>query len=152
VNYLERKQWQDALAFAEARSDLNCLDVIDALLLHGELRIERRDAGSPGVVGGYVATLGFWGDDDLFRPTTAESGTKPTLEEALCSLSAWTRLAIDEMGIIARCSCGKAYSRQQWRALPGRRPWFIGDGEVLELRECSCRSTMSRRLRDPLSP
>jgi len=43
---------------------------------------------------------------------------------------------------IKRCSCGREYTRETWARAP-----FVGeldDGvEVLELRNCACRSTMA---------
>ncbi len=44
--------------------------------------------------------------------------------------------------IIKRCSCKKKYSLEAWKALK-----YIGemtgiDGEIAELRDCSCGSTM----------
>lgn len=152
MNYLDRQKWKKHLQQAASVSDLHPMQMVEALLEHGEVHIECREIFRHGVTNeyGYVAKLAFWMDEDFIRRTSAE-GTGLNLEDALEALCTWTCHLIDEMGVIARCSCGKTYTRQQWRNLPGRRPWFVGIGELLELRECSCKSTISRRLRDALT-
>lgn len=42
-----------------------------------------------------------------------------------------------------RCSCGRAYTQEQWLKLPGKKIWELPWGEVQELRNCPCRSTMA---------
>lgn len=53
--------------------------------------------------------------------------------------------------VFKRCSCGRAYTEAQWKTLPfvgiQKYPW----GEVQELRNCVCKSTMTIVL-DPGEP
>ena len=48
--------------------------------------------------------------------------------------------------LVARCSCGCAYTADQWNALPlvGDQP--DGEGGVLELRNCTCTSTIAAQV------
>lgn len=43
---------------------------------------------------------------------------------------------------VAACGCGRAYDLAAWLGLASRRPWDLG-GEVLEIAECDCGSTIS---------
>lgn len=47
-----------------------------------------------------------------------------------------------------RCSCGRLYSYVQWRKLPRLRDWVLPWGEVQELRNCICKSTMGIVVKD----
>jgi hypothetical protein len=42
-----------------------------------------------------------------------------------------------------RCACGRVYSLQRWFELPHPQRWELDWGEVQELRNCVCRSTMA---------
>lgn len=141
MNYLERKAWRESLLSAEAHSDLDPLGMLTALLEHGEVRIERRDDR-------YVVLLMF--GDSHTGQHMADSGRQPSITAALEICCWWARSLLDDMGIIARCSCGSKYNRTEWRKLSNPRPWFVEDGEILILRECACRSTISLRARDAI--
>ena len=56
-----------------------------------------------------------------------------------------------EAGTFHRCSCGLAYDRAAWLALPfiGRQDTFDGSGSSAEMRNCLCGSTMMGPLRRP---
>jgi hypothetical protein len=41
-----------------------------------------------------------------------------------------------------KCGCGKSYSRTTWEHLP-RIGWMRGRREDIELRQCSCASTIA---------
>jgi hypothetical protein len=41
------------------------------------------------------------------------------------------------------CSCGRSYTQDEWEQLPNRKLWELPWGEVLEMRDCVCRSTIS---------
>lgn len=48
---------------------------------------------------------------------------------------------------VATCACGLAYTRDEWAALEALRPLMSdGAGGWLELRNCSCRSTICRQV------
>lgn len=49
--------------------------------------------------------------------------------------------------IFKQCSCGRTYTKEEWEQLPNRQLWELSWGEVLELRDCVCRSTMSIQLK-----
>jgi hypothetical protein len=49
----------------------------------------------------------------------------------------------DPNAIIKRCSCGRTYTYAQWQRLPDKRIWELPWGEIQELRNCVCRSTMN---------
>ena len=43
-----------------------------------------------------------------------------------------------------RCACGRSWSRRSWGELPRLADWHYEEGDVhLQLRTCSCGSTMS---------
>jgi hypothetical protein len=42
-----------------------------------------------------------------------------------------------------RCSCGRVYTAAMWRRLPGGKLWKLPWGEVQEMRDCVCGSTMN---------
>lgn len=41
-----------------------------------------------------------------------------------------------------RCSCGRCYSHREWTELP-MRGYQLASAEILEMRNCSCRSTIT---------
>lgn len=41
-----------------------------------------------------------------------------------------------------KCSCGRTYTRSQWEALPVRPDWVFDWGEVHQMRDCACGSTL----------
>lgn len=41
------------------------------------------------------------------------------------------------------CSCGRSYTLREWEQLPEGKLWETDWGDILELRHCVCRSTMS---------
>lgn len=43
-----------------------------------------------------------------------------------------------KLSVIKRCACGATYTRSTWRKLP-----FVGIWEHLELRNCTCSSTLA---------
>lgn len=45
--------------------------------------------------------------------------------------------------VLARCACGLAYDLSAWRVLPYVGLQEDGDDEILELRNCSCGSTLA---------
>ncbi len=45
--------------------------------------------------------------------------------------------------IVKICSCGKAFTLEQWRCLKYVGPWHIGSEEHFELRDCSCGSSIT---------
>jgi hypothetical protein len=45
-----------------------------------------------------------------------------------------------------RCGCGKSYDIASWQMLPFVSRWNTGD-EVLELRNCTCSSTLAVEVR-----
>ena len=45
--------------------------------------------------------------------------------------------------VLKRCSCGKVYDREHWEALPLVGPSRMDWGEVQELRNCVCGSTIA---------
>jgi hypothetical protein len=49
------------------------------------------------------------------------------------------------MAVVKACACGLAYTQAAWEELEYVAIWTL-DGVSLELRQCSCRSTISRRL------
>jgi len=56
--------------------------------------------------------------------------------------SEMTAVTIPAPAPVAACGCGCTYDLTEWLALGSRRPWDIG-GEVLEIAECGCGSTIS---------
>ena len=44
--------------------------------------------------------------------------------------------------VIKTCSCKREYTREQWEALPGKKPQTFDWGEVHEMRNCPCGSTI----------
>jgi hypothetical protein len=46
--------------------------------------------------------------------------------------------------IVKRCACGQEYSAEEWRDLPLVGTMDDGDGGLLELKNCACKSTMSQ--------
>lgn len=48
-----------------------------------------------------------------------------------------------ECDIISTCGCGRKHSRVDWHALDEVGVWDTGAGEVLDLRNCPCGSTIS---------
>jgi len=53
-------------------------------------------------------------------------------------------------GIVKRCACGRAFTVEQWRELRlvGVMRDEVDSDEDLEVRNCRCGSTISRRLAD----
>ncbi len=50
---------------------------------------------------------------------------------------------------VCRCTCcGRAYDAEGWAALPYVGTQSDGLGEVLELRNCTCKSTLTIELRE----
>lgn len=47
---------------------------------------------------------------------------------------------------VVECSCGRSYTQEEWEELPNRNIWRLPWGEVLEMRDCWCRSTISVQL------
>jgi len=45
--------------------------------------------------------------------------------------------------LVKRCACGLAYDRAGWEALPSRGRTDDGEGGQLELRNCTCGSTLA---------
>jgi hypothetical protein len=50
------------------------------------------------------------------------------------------------MTTVAKCSCGKSYNLEGWLNLKYVGIQDIGDGDALELRNCTCRSTIAVQL------
>jgi hypothetical protein len=46
------------------------------------------------------------------------------------------------MFVFKQCACGRTYTKEQWDELPHRREWAWPWGEIQELRDCSCGSTL----------
>jgi hypothetical protein len=46
--------------------------------------------------------------------------------------------------IVKRCACGQEYSAEEWRDLPLVGTMDDGEGGLLELKNCACKSTMSQ--------
>jgi CheY-like chemotaxis protein len=56
-------------------------------------------------------------------------------------------------GVLKRCRCGSDYSRSRWLTLVwGGQVRLPGRGAVIELRHCTCGSSMALRLEDPGAP
>jgi hypothetical protein len=51
-----------------------------------------------------------------------------------------------------QCSCGRAYTQRAWSKLPGKKLWKLPWGEVQELRDCVCKSTMNVVVVPELNP
>lgn len=47
------------------------------------------------------------------------------------------------MNTFKTCSCGREYTEAEWKQLPNMKLWRLPWGEVLEMRDCVCRSTLS---------
>jgi hypothetical protein len=58
-------------------------------------------------------------------------------------LPALARSAVAAKTFPKACSCGRSYTLREWEQLPGGKLWETDWGEILELRHCVCRSTMS---------
>ena len=58
-------------------------------------------------------------------------------------LPALARSAVASATFPKICSCGRRYTLSQWEKLPGMKFWETPWGEVLEMRDCVCRSTIS---------
>lgn len=58
----------------------------------------------------------------------------------------------ERAGVYKKCKCGHAYTRETWGALDyaGEQP--AEDGEVLELRNCVCGSTLAIVLVEGVGP
>lgn len=49
---------------------------------------------------------------------------------------------------IVHCACGRCYSAEAWREIPIAGHWVLGDEPALELRNCDCGTTLSRKVSD----
>lgn len=41
------------------------------------------------------------------------------------------------------CACGRVHSRDAWVALPNRKVWHVDETLTMELRDCTCGSTLA---------
>lgn len=66
------------------------------------------------------------------------------MTDSLFNLPALEKAAAIRSQFPLRCEkCEREYTFKAWNRLPNPRPWRFPDGEVLELRECVCNSTLS---------
>ena len=54
--------------------------------------------------------------------------------------------------VIKQCSCGRALTRDDWEALEHLPDWDLGEGEVQQVRNCSCGSTLVIDREDAVDP
>jgi hypothetical protein len=52
----------------------------------------------------------------------------------------------DTIPVIKRCLCGASYTDETWKALRYVGLQDLGDGELAELRDCTCSSTLAIEL------
>jgi len=48
--------------------------------------------------------------------------------------------------VVVACSCGRVYTKDEWARLPLAGIQYLSWGEVLELRNCSCTSTIAMQI------